>query len=459
VPETKRVASFRTGAAVAIVVVALIAGLVALRLVSDSNPPAPTPAVALSTPSPTSPPSIAATASPANPTTIPTASPSARPPATPSRPPTPNPLAGTPWKRIGYYPMAVDWSPTGEWLLLRTGDQVELHRGSDMFAVRSYDAPNVEYAQSDWIDEDSFLLYSANLSPTDELTGLAWLGTVTTEGLTGPVDVPMAEESGYFIDGLGNGHGAIAFSNTGERDDSCGARVCPTFRIWTVDSTSATLRGQPIAWSPLGDRLAVIHPRFAATNTPLGIGAGVAGLRGWLEVLAWPSLETIYKDVRLETDAAELAFASSGRYLIVQPYDREILDVEEDRLRSLHGYGDCAWDAIERLICANGADVVAIDPDLQLLERWPDAAGVSIDAAPNGQLVVIAHYSDGGSRPGSVTLLSANALTTIDVPEAYAGWQLYPLPGPDGQSLAMYVLGPGQVNPILFYRLPTRAPY
>ena len=366
-------------------------------------------------------------------------------------------IAGTPFADLGSSWTGYQWSPTGEWLLLRRGSHVSLIRASDMSLVRQYELSDAEYGNSvDWIDSESFLLYSSETTPG--MSGKAWRSSVTSTDLS-EAKIPLdGEDTLSYAQGLANGRGAIAFTTGNEYDQSCATDECPRFQVWTDGSVSDVIKGWPAAWSPDGTRLAVVRP-LPETSVSNGNGhivaAGVNFDYGWLEVLSYPDLQPVYANRDINVADIEMAFSPSGRHLRVKgPRQDEILDLETTKLTQAPADLPICWYVDDNLVMSDGRDLVEYSLDGSIVQRWDDMGDGPLAASADGTLVVTTdHYTDATAvntvRDGqavSFPLPSLPDLTTVD--------RFNPIPTRGGRAVLLETFGGDNFHALLVLQVP-----
>jgi dipeptidyl aminopeptidase/acylaminoacyl peptidase len=82
----------------------------------------------------------------------------------------------------------------------------------------------------------------------------------------------------------------------------------PTFVVWQDGHASPEHDGDPLGWDAAGDKLVVIHSLQPVDIDPF------FDPRGWLEVLSWPGLQTLYAN-KSKDDIGDAAFDPSGSYV------------------------------------------------------------------------------------------------------------------------------------------------
>lgn len=406
-------------------------------LQSPLNSTSPATALATATPTPAATPTI----------TAPTATQNASPGASPTDSPGSFVIGGTSFANLGASWGSFQWSPDGEWLLLRRGNYVSLIRMSDVSLVRKYEVPNADYAESTWIDSDSFFVYTRDT---------ALRGSVTSADLV-PTDIPWDNEDGVSAPGgLANGRGAIAFAVGNEYDHSCATSECPRFQVWSDGIASGEVKGWPAAWSLDGTRLAVVRPlpRAGAVDRNGHVAAaGFTGDAGWLEVLTYPGLQPVYTNRDLNVDDMSIAYSPSARYLLFGWGDEEVLDLQTAHLtqaptdRPLYWYGD-------ELVTRNNGDLVAYSLDGSIAQRWNDFGDGPLAASADGTLAVT---TDNASAPTAVNVVRNGQAVSFSLPSvanATGVERIFPTAADNGRAVALETEGTDVFHPLLVLKVP-----
>jgi hypothetical protein len=437
----------------ALVALSLMAHDVAPPGIGIATTPPPTPTWSVS---PLTTTSVAPMASPTpSPAPSPTQIPSSTPRPTPTT--TPDPLAGTGWLTLAHTSYwAIDWSPSGEFLLFRSSHKVLLIRAADSQTVRTYDAPNDSWAGSTWVDDSAFILYIRETT-SQMSVGHGVLGTIANAVVT-EVDVPTLEyaETDIYPVGTSNGHGAIAY-RTDVSQTECGFQPCWRYRVWTRDGLTQEVPGLPVAWSTDGTRLAVIHQRVEspATSKNHGYAAGWDGYTGWLEVLSWPNLESVYRDRRLMANE-NLNFDPAAEHVAFRNFDGYwLLTLGNGKRREIGAFwwDRPVWDKDGRLFVAGDRQVLALNPDTTVALEWRRPHTIAVGSAA-GKLVVFTPIRNQGNGP-SMTLLRAGITTNVELPAALGDWQYFwAYPSDDGHSIAVAVYQDSGLYSVLLTRVP-----
>ena len=361
-------------------------------------------------------------------------------------------MGDTQWRDIvtgqtAEYPSGI-WAPDGAHLMVidYDGGRAEL-LGRDGSLVRTYD----KAVFAAWIDSDRFLLLTYTNAHSGEQAS-AVLASVSSRA-TVPEQVP-------FGDALPNGKDAVAFVSSG-CDIGCEDW---SYSVWTPEAgASARQSGEPVAWSADGQRLFVIHGKDDP-GPPAG-APGRGALVGWLEVVAWPGLDSIaqFHDQEFNDDLDLVD--PSGRYMaflpsIDKPSDLDVLDTSDGRVTDLQTpYGPSAW-SLHDLVTAptdisftttmtgpKGGDYATIIPtrgtatertvDGANVASW-DSVGGEITATPDGSTLVFwdAAFSDSRSF---ITVIAHGLRTEIEpIPlDGYVVGTIHVSVAPDGQALVV----------------------
>lgn len=370
--------------------------------------------------------------------------------------PGPTAVPETGWVQLTTSQTAVSarWSPDSRWLLVTTARELLLVDVQTGETVRRWDFDAGMFTRGAvWIDDHRFLAFSQPPEETLVHDGLgpAVMGSVDRDALVS-VEVPVGYEyEPPYIAALGGGDGAVAFETTRVGEGECGPNGCVTFRIWTPQWTSDERRGMPIAWSSAGDRLAVIHndqPRRGP-----GIGAGFGGYSGWLEVVSWPGLETVFADRQVIVHQ-DSAFDPTGHWLASAIGPLRIVNLDTGRVSSIHSAASPPlWDSNGNLVATTvDGDVVTIDLNGRRVGRWVGAGHRIVGTADGATQVVFLHDPLRGAPPGFFTVIRDGAAyqfaLPLQNPDAPFGEHSV---SPDGKALYVRVSSSGQ---LLFRHLP-----
>lgn len=353
--------------------------------------------------------------------------------------PTPTPISTDGWIAVPGDSLRTTWSPDGRWLLDWRGDTIFLIDPRTGVETRSWRYVEDTYGRGPWwLDETTFVAAPMPTSDAQLHDGLApaKLGRISSARLV-DVEVPVGHEDGDLLIAGVAGRGAIAFitSNGSWR-----------YRVWTPAGISRPHRGMPIAWSPAGDRLAVIHERSESAGRQHGMGAGWAGYSGSLEVVKWPGLRTVYSDpdVIAHEDAV---FDPTGRRLALANWPLGWVDLRAGEThhtdaRQVYG-GEPIWNAAGDLMGTDGdGAVVALDQDGGISGRWP-GVGHHLVGTADGR-VQVAWLSDParGTAFGVFTAIFEDGTSTsfeLPAPPQRA-FIFVPAVLPDGRTLIVHVI-------------------
>lgn len=366
-------------------------------------------------------------------------------------------IAGTPYAEVGFSGTEFMWSPDGSYMLQRSGGTETLIRTKDMTVVRRYSVPNAftdVSPSSVWIDNGSFFVYS-NTDQDSVLTMAAWRGSVSTDGLK-PEVVPTYEDSGTRINGLGNGHGAIAFVTQDQTVASCATLECPKFKLW-ADSGSVgdDMDGWPTAWSLDGTLLAVVlsQPLGGVHETGHVLAAGNYFDSGPLEVLSYPDLQPLYTNTDVSVADIDMRFSPSGRYLAGEFTSDQLLDLQTMSLIK-SPIGSTYWYGNDDLIAPDGHDVITQSVDGSIVQRWKTAGTGLLDSSLDGRLAAL---SDSRSAPTAMTVIRDGLMSRFDLPDLplMTGVNLVmPTAANDGRSIALDTETPERFGPLLVLQVP-----
>jgi hypothetical protein len=176
------------------------------------------------------------------------------------------------------------WSPDSAYFFDSRSTLMASHPISG-FEIRSKDGVTVstksEATPVGWVDSRHVLAYTGLGSSFDE-TGYAANAQAVVVGLDGSQAI---ENIPYRGGPLTSGYGPVAIPHC-DGEDAPTVPKCD-FVVWSNGQLSETRPGYPFEWSrnEKTPTLAVLHP-LEPTR----------GIEGWLEVLSWPDLGTVYED-------------------------------------------------------------------------------------------------------------------------------------------------------------------
>ena len=316
----------------------------------------------------------------------------------------------------------VTWAPDGEHLLAETGDpSAGLYiEGTylidvDGQAIRWY--PSL--ALGVWIDNEHFILYSSSTTgvSADFTPDKAWLAD-TAGSDAQRVDMPVGTYSA-----LENHHAAAAI------DFVRGVRVGlvrQDFVVWSGGISSQPHDGYPSNWTLDGSKLAVIHK------------CTEMGCQGYLEVVSWPGLQTIFEPDPPE-QLGDFAFDPTGQYVAYAHLDpstdfgyvNRVVTLATGSyvdLRSIYGPG-YYW-ANGYLNMDDGKSVHEFDTQGELVASTP-APGQIAESSADGSTVLFSN-----DEPAtSLVVQRGDVLTPVELPTSdfyHPGWL-----SQDGSAIAL----------------------
>jgi hypothetical protein len=277
-----------TVASAALVVIVLVGVTFVL-----SNKPSNAPVAAATSTAATTADATSGTHSPAAVSNAPRPSSSDAPDVTPVASPSADATPASGWSPAGQGPdVYATWSPTGDYVVISTPDLGRLEvLSAGGSSLASYDG----YGQPVWISDGQFIaLHLADVTQSNsDIVEVPAILVDAASGTTSDIDAPCCVT-------LGNGHGAIAAARY---RTPVGGIENPAYQVWTESGTGAERDGYPMAWTRGGDKLLVLHPTVKTR-----------GLEGWLEVVSWPSLETLF-EADHDSVTAEATFNPSGEFV------------------------------------------------------------------------------------------------------------------------------------------------
>ena len=340
----------------------------------------------------------AATASPASGGSVAAASPSSQPN----------------WNEIASGAGAgASWSPDGSYLAAWSEDAAGSTQGLRLLdrtgeLVRQLDGDRLV-----WVDQHSFLLAQG---------GSFSLGSVGSSNLT-PSAAPLSDTE------LASGAGAVARASL---DPAAPSKS--TFVVWTVAGTSSAVLGEPQAWSPDGEKLAVWHPMSSAP----AVGSQTTG---WMEVIDRRSLRAVATSKSIALAPQPTRFDPSGRYLVESGIGigaSAVLDTQSGKTTQLSSLaGSPVWNDKGQLIVAGqdgGLRTYSIDGTAT--STLPNV-GDQVAASADGSTAVVFYSQDYVSNPRPVTIVRKSRTVAVGVP---GGLEASPQISPDGTQAIVICL-------------------
>jgi len=350
--------------------------------------------------------------------------------------PDPAPVPSDGWIELSSARTETAWSPDSAWLLVNEPTRLLLLDGATGAVARSYDAAAGAFGrQVAWVDNKHFVAIASPPGPVHDGLLPAELGRVDSDALTA-IEVPVGyEDDDAFTRVIAGGKGAVAFDTT--NFDRCPQRDgCWTFRVWTHDGLSREHQGMPVAWSPAGDRLLVIHPMERGG----GQGAGFGGYSGWVEVLAWPGLDRFFADETTVFYWYDSSFDPSGRFIASDLVDQVRVDTATGEIHHFETGSDTfGWDASGDLVNATAdGTVIAYGPSGQVSWTAP-GAGHYVMSSGDGSTIVAQLNDPARAAPfGVFTMLRDGARTSFRLPEVFAdSFVSTPSIAPDGRHMVI----------------------
>jgi len=335
----------------------------------------------------------------------------------------PSPTSEAGWLSLGQAPDAVaTWSPDAAHVLIglsTPGGPPEAH------VVRVFTS-NGEVideftAATDplWIDDGRLLAYRldwrqdesgtwyAETGPSGERLGIALSGRVGAGELT-KIDLPLGPV-------LSNGRGSLAVAAS----DGSGE-----YAVWSDGTLSAARAGYPIAWSANGERLALIH---ASDDGPAAAG--------WLEVVEWPGLSTVFSsDPALRI--SEALFDPSGAYIAYADYIEQpapprqvpafdlvlrIVDLASGEVTTFKALenGDFAWDSSGNVVVVGFDSQQATYHDRQgVVVATGKVVGPNVTASADGSTLL---FYDAELDQPQLQIMRGGVLRLLGSPGTLAG--------------------------------------
>lgn len=310
----------------------------------------------------------------------------------PSPTPPPTPAVGALMRLVGPgLPAAAAWSPTGTSFAIvdapRNGSAIVRLYASNGRELRSLDGWDLA-----WTDPRHFLVRRS-----------AGVGEIVAGSLD---NADLASVRGSFAGLLTNGHGAAALELPGTDP------VQAQFLVWRSGTLGTPRAGQPVAWSPDGSLLAVVHVTSSAGSTG---GEDV----GWLEVLRGPDLVSVAAVHSIDVGArgTPVLFSPDGSHLAIQATSAgepivAILDLNSGRIASVRvgRVQSVAWRGRNELLVVESdrEQIGAFDVNgKSVASGVPFALGLA--ASPTG--ILATHALDSGS----LTLRTVGRAQVLDV--------------------------------------------
>ena len=193
-----------------------------------------------------------------------------------------------------------------------------------------------------WLDNGHFLAYRSDAMPDniDKFYEVPGILVDAGSGVATDLDLPCCAA-------LGNGHGSLALTAAADP-------ASPKYVVWSNGEESTARSGEPVAWSPKGDRVAVRHP-----------APGSRGGGGWMEVLSWPGLSPIFQSdksrgtgtLKFDPSGNFGAFASSSDSASDPTTEIDVVNLTNQSVASMSDTdrGTFAWTSAIQLVVCDGA--------------------------------------------------------------------------------------------------------
>ncbi len=310
------------------------------------------------------------------------------------------------------------WSPDGAylavWSVSASGTNQDMRLvDSKGTLVRSLDADRFA-----WLDARSFVLVRG---------GAPLLGSATS-GVLSPV---LGSFSG---DLLSSYRGAITVTTPVPSDPSS-----VHFVVWTPQGASASVSGQPVAWSPDGTEIAVWRPR--PRTGAVGVGQSDTGT---VDILAWPGLATL-AHIPDGSLVAPASFDPTGRYLLVSRLGLAGSFIFDLATGKSVGPASIGGSGTTGIAWSSGGDLLVSGSDGSVTTyHIPSAAGVRqtglgdlVESSSSGSTTVFAFSQDYTGSPRPITLIRDGSTTTVSVP---GGLVSGPSISADGSGVVVFCL-------------------
>lgn len=403
----------------------------------SQTPVAATPTTSAS-PSPTeSQPSI----SPSPPPIIePTASPSGTPIPSASVSAAPNTSGVFEWRRIVVGGGLPTWAPDSQHFYFDDGDLVQV------FDAAANPVKSFNGLEPLWLNSHTVQAYDVDTfppkGPAGQFYSLPGRSVDVTNGTLEQVSLPCCFP-------ISNDHGAAAVIR--KLPDS--GLVRPTFVVWQAGHASAEHEGYPLGWDAAGDKLAVLHSPQPVDIDPF------FDPRGWLEVLSWPDMKTLFAESHNEEgDAGDNAFDPTGTYFVyylssddgsgIPALQIEIARLATGSVATIPLKGDPSkydegyvWSDLSQIQTFNGSDTALITygPDGTKIAQRKVPPLTSFEASADGT-TLLSIQLDADGYPTPVTAYRAGASALLQPPGQVHSYSI----SPDGRRILITVGSPAE---------------
>ena len=325
------------------------------------------------------------------------------------------------WQKVGdaqagVFPM---WSPDSNHLLADMQSANEF----DRFALvdRTGDALANFSALTDmfWLNSDLVEGYEANAVPS--YTGDDQYHMVPGRAISVADPTPQSVVLPCCYP-VSNGHGAVAIKRF--LSEKVKDLPRPKFVVWQDGIESAEQDGEPIGWDSAGDKLLVIHPTQPEIH-------GLS--EGWLEVLSWPGLASVFQDDQsIVVDQAE--FDPSGSYVsygYVHPdasgawqMEIHVIDMASGSTVKIPLAGDSSRMAVGGYVWNDQGQILVVsEVDMEIYTDLPDGTRVSqasiaqsttLASSTNGATILTTSYP--GNGPADLQLMRSGISQPLTLP-------------------------------------------
>ncbi len=322
------------------------------------------------------------------------------------------------------------WSPDGRHILV-SAELTVPDAAAEVYLFTSEGDPVSELPDATlpfWLDSERFLAYrhSTRPMPDQPAVASAFLSSVARDD--------VIELVAPFGSATSNGQGAVAIGRLREAP-----RIeRPDWIVWTANEFVSQPRpGFPVTWSALGDLVAVLHP-ITATR----------GIAGWLEIVSWPDLTTVFEDPeRTVIDYA--LFDPQGHHVAFEKLSREgetqfahsIVVIDLRKLSAtdipVGEHTTFRWGEDSTLIVLNAhASVETYSPTGERLAATPVDQFAIVETSSDGSTLML---YEGEEDEAVYVGPNADALEEILLPE---GEEKGVTLSPDGERLAVVLADP-----------------
>lgn len=248
---------------------------------------------------------------------------------------------------------------------------------------------------------------------------------------------------------VSNGRGAVAVSRT--LPDPGLFR--PTFVIWQDGHATAEREGEALGWDATGDKLVVLHSLQPVDIDPF------FDPRGWLEVLSWPEMNTLFAEGHSqEGDAGDNAFDPTGTYFAyyvssddgssIPGRQIDIGDLATGSVATIPLAGDPSkydegyvWSDLSQIQTFTGSDTVLVTygPDGTKIAQRKVPPLTSFEASADGT-TLLSIQLDADGYPTPVTAYRAGASALLQPPGQVHSYSI----SPDGRRILITVGSPAE---------------